>query len=181
MSLSMINDFVNWQCLLRQRNFRKFAGKPSEGIVANIYNRKSNEEITSIRSVLIEKDVTNSAKMFEFMIKKTHDPEERYLKAVKYFSSEYFENSNIFDGAFTATFPSNSKTLKTLLKNKKLNVQFFESTNGFNFTVNVKKLKKKDPIWKFTFYHNFFFNPSLGDNIEILFFKPDKISFKKIH
>ena len=56
----MINDFVNWQCLLRQRNFRKFAGKPSEGIVANIYNRKSNEEITSIRSVLIEKEVIKS-------------------------------------------------------------------------------------------------------------------------
>ena len=181
MNLSMINNFVNWQCLLRQRNFRKFAGKPSEGTLASIYDRKSNEEITNIRSVLIEKDVANSAKMFEFMIKKTHDPEERYLKAVKYFASEYFENSNIFDGTFAATFPTNSKILKTLLKNKKLNVQFFESTNGFNFTVDVKKLKKSDPIWKFTFYHNCFFNSSLDDNIEILIFKPDKISFKKIY
>tara|TARA_B100000965_G_scaffold397316_1_gene413672 strand:- start:779 stop:1126 length:348 start_codon:yes stop_codon:yes gene_type:complete len=115
------------------------------------------------------------------MFKKTHDPEERFLKAVKYFASEYFENSKIFDGSFSSTLPSNSKILKNLLKKKKLNVQFFESTTGFKFSVNIKKLKKNDPIWKFTFYHNSFFNPSLDENIEILFFKPDKISFKKIY
>ena len=177
----MINDFVNWQCLLRQRNFRKFSGKPSEGTIATIYDKNSNDEIINLRSVLIEKDTANSAKMFEFMVKKTHDPEERFLKAVKYFSSEYFENSKIFDGSFSATFPNNSKLVKSLLKKRKLNVNFFESTNGFNFTVNVKKLKKNNPIWKFTFYHNCFFNTSLDENIEILFFKPNKISFKKIY
>jgi len=181
MNLSMINDFVNWQCLLRQRNFRKFSGKPSEGTIATIYDKNSNDEIINLRSVLIEKDTANSAKMFEFMVKKTHDPEERFLKAVKYFSSEYFENSKIFDGSFSATFPNNSKLVKSLLKKRKLNVNFFESTNGFNFTVNVKKLKKNNPIWKFTFYHNCFFNTSLDENIEILFFKPNKISFKKIY
>ena len=181
MNLSMINDFVNWQCLLRQRNFRKFSGKPSEGTLATIYDKNSNVEIINLRSVLIENNPSNSAKMFEFMTKKTHDPEERFLKAVKYFASEYFENSKIFNGSFSATFPNNSKIVKNLLKKRKLNVQFFESTTGFNFNVNVKKLKKNDPIWKFTFYHNCFFNSSLDENIEILFFKPDKISFKKIY
>ena len=181
MSLSMINDFVNWQCFLRQRNFRKFEGKPSEGTIASIYDKNSNDEITNLRSVLIEKEPLNSAKMFEFMTRKTHDPEERFLKAVKYFASEYFEDSKIFDGSFSATFPNNSKIVKNLLKKRNLNVQFFESTTGFNFNVNVKKLKKNDPIWKFTFYHNSFFNSSLDENIEILFFKPDKISFKKIY
>jgi len=181
MSLSIINDFVVWQCILRQRNFRKFSGKPSDGIIAKIYDNKSNNEITNLRSILIEKESLNSAKMFEFMIKKTHDPEERFLKAVKYFSSEYFENSKIFDGSFTATFPTNSKIAKDLLKKRKLNVQFFESPTGFNFNVNVKKLKKNNPIWKFTFFHNCFFNSSLDENIEILFFKPNKLGFKKIN
>tara|TARA_Y100000590_G_scaffold385513_1_gene457671 strand:- start:102 stop:647 length:546 start_codon:yes stop_codon:yes gene_type:complete len=181
MNLSMINDFVNWQCFLRQRNFRKFSGKPSEGTVAAIYDNNSNDEITNFRSILIEEKPLNSAKMFEFMTKKTHDPEERFLKAVKYFASEYFEDTKIFDGSFSATFPNNSKIVKDLLKKRKFNVQFFESPTGFNFKVNVKKLKKNDPIWKFTFYHNCFFNSSLDENIEILFFKPDKISFKKIY
>ena len=95
MNLSIINDFVNWQCLLRQRNFRKFSGKPSEGTLATIYDKKPNNEITNLRSILIEKDPLNSAKMFEFMTKKTHDPEERFLKAVKYFASEYFEDSKV--------------------------------------------------------------------------------------
>ena len=181
MSLIGLRNFVIWQCGLRQRNFRKFSGKPSEGTLATIYDKNSNVEIINLRSVLIENNPSNSAKMFEFMTKKTHDPEERFLKAVKYFASEYFEDSKIFDGSFSATFPNNSKIVKNLLKKRKLNVQFFESTTGFNFNVNVKKLKKNDPIWKFTFYHNSFFNSSLDENIEILFFKPDKISLKKIY
>ena len=180
MNPSIINDFVNWQCLLRQRNFRKFSGKPSEGTLATIYDKNPSKEIANLRSILIEKKPLNSSKMFEFMTKKTHDPEERFLKAVKYFASEYFEDSKIFDGSFTSTFPNNSHIVKNLLKKRKLNVQFFESTIGFNFKINVKKLNKKDPLWKFTFYHNCFFNSSLDENIEILLFKPDKIGFNKI-
>ena len=84
MNLAIMNDFVVWQCILRQRNFRKFSGKPSEGTIAKIYDKKSNNEIANFRSIIIEKEPLNSAKMFEFMIKKTHDPEERFLKAVKY-------------------------------------------------------------------------------------------------
>ena len=86
-----------------------------------------------------------------------------------------------FNGSFSATFPNNSKIVKNLLKKRKLNVQFFESPSGYNFKVNIKKLKKTDPIWKFTYYHNCFFNSSLDENIEILLFNPDKISFKKIY
>ena len=181
MNQNLISGFIEWQCILRQRNFRKFSGKPSDGTIATIYDKDSNDEITNLRSVLVEKKPLDSAKMFEFMIKKTHDPEERFLKAVKYFASEYFENSKIFNGSFSATFPNNSKIVKNLLKKRKLNVQFFETRTGFNFNVIVKKLKKNDPIWKFTFYHNYFFNSSLNDNIEILFFKPDKIACKKIY
>ena len=118
--------------------------------------------------------------MFEFMTKKTHDPEERFLKAVKYFASEYFENPKIFDGSFSATFPNDSKIAKKLLKKRKLSVQFFESNIGYNFDVHVRKLKKNDPIWKFTYYHNCFFNSSLDSNIEILLFKPNKAGFKKL-
>ena len=118
MNTSLINDFINWQCLLRQRNFRKFSGKPSDGTIASIIDKKSNKEIVNLRSILMEKNSLNTTKLFEFMIKKTHDPEERFLKAVKYFSAEYFENSKIFDGSFSATFPNNSKIVKTLLKKK---------------------------------------------------------------
>ena len=72
------NDFVIWQCSLRQRNFREFSGKPSEGTIAKILNTKSNTEICNIRSVLIEKNCLNTAKMFEFLIKQTHEPEIRF-------------------------------------------------------------------------------------------------------
>ena len=107
-------------------------------------------------------------------------PEERYLKAVKFFSSEYFDDPKIFDGSFTATFSKDSSILKKILIKKKFNVQFFQDNMGFDFEVKVIKLKKKEPLWLFTFFHNSFFNPQLNEDIEILYFKPEITSAKKI-
>ena len=181
MNQTIINDFIVWQCILRQKNFRKFSGKPSEGTIASIIDNKNNYEDINLRSIIMEKNPSNTAKMFEFMIKKTHDPEERFLKAVKFFSSEYFEEPENFNGCFTSTFPQDSLITKRLLKKKKFNVQFFESPTGFNFSVKVSKLKKNDPKWTYTFYHNLFFNSSLNENIDILEFNPEKNGFKKIY
>jgi len=119
--------------------------------------------------------------MFEFMIKKTHDPEDRFLKAVKFFSSEYYNSPVNFDGSFTATFTKQSEIVKKLLKKKECNVQFFERETGFQFKVLINKLKKNDAEWKYTFFHNSFFNPSLSENIEILFFTPVLNGLKKIN
>ena len=47
------SDFVIWQCSLRQRNFRMFGGKPSEGTIASFSNIKSNIQLADIRSILM--------------------------------------------------------------------------------------------------------------------------------
>ena len=169
------SDFVVWQCSLRQRNFRMFGGKPSEGTSAVLLDSKTSDEITMIRSVLIEKDCLNTAKMFEFMIKKTHDPEERFSKAVKFFSSDYYNTPKNFDGTFTATFPLHSDLINKILNKKKCIVEFFERDTGFYFPVYISKLKKTDTKWKYTFWHNSFFNSELNNNIEILYFNPEKM------
>jgi hypothetical protein len=175
------SDFVIWQCSLRQRNFRIFNGKPSEGTMAYLFDIKTNKELASVRTILIEKDCLNTAKMFEFMHKQTHDPETRFDKAIKLFSEEYYNTPENFDGSFTATLNYQSKITKNLLKKKKTNIQFFERETGFNFAVNIYKLKKTDSKWKYTFWHNSFFNPALNENIEILNFSPVKTGLKKIN
>ena len=172
-------DFVVWQCSLRQRNFRMFGGKPSEGTLALLMDIKKNTKISLIRSILIEKDCLNTTKMFEFMIKKTHDPEERFSKSVKFFASEYYNSPKNFDGSFTATFPFNSDLARGILKRGKCNVQFFERDSGFCFPVNISKLKNTDLKWMYTFWHNSFFNAGLNDNIDILYFSPEKLRLKK--
>ena len=174
------SDFVVWQCSLRQRNFRMFNGKPSEGTVANLSEIKSSKEICSIRSVLLEKNCINTAKMFEFMIKQTNEPEIRFDKIVKLLSSEYYNTPANFDGSFAATFDINSKLYKKIINKKKLIAQFFERETGFYFPVNITKLKKNNAKWKYTFWHNFFFNPYLNENIEIVHFSPIKNEIKTI-
>tara|TARA_B100000029_G_scaffold446290_1_gene467319 strand:- start:256 stop:801 length:546 start_codon:yes stop_codon:yes gene_type:complete len=174
-------DFVVWQCSLRQRNFRMFSGKPSDGTIAKILDLKTSKEICDIRSVLIEKNCLSTAKMFKFMVKQTHEPELRFDKAIKFLSSEYYNNPKNFDSSFTATFDKNSEIYKKLLKLKKSYVQFFEGDSGFIFPVTISKLKKNDSKWQYTFWHNFFFNPALNENIEILYFNAEKEKIKKIN
>ena len=171
-------DFIVWQCSIRQRNFRMFQGKPSECIVCKIYDKRNNQEIKNFVSVFLEKKVKEAAKMFEYMNRRTHDPEERYSKAVKLFSSEYFNTPENFDGRFTATFMKNDNFVNDLKPSKKYNVQFFERDTGFDFPVKIKKLKKGDAEWQCTFWHNLMFNPSLNDNIEVLLFTPVKTELK---
>ena len=175
------SDFVVWQCSIRQRNFRIFSGKPSDGTVASLTDIKTKKKLGDIRSVLIEKNCINTAKMFEFMIKQTNEPEIRFDKIVKLLSSEYYNTPAKFDGSFTATFDVNSELYKKIIKKKKLIAQFFERETGFYFHVNITKLKKNDARWKYTFWHNFFFNPNLNENIEILYFNPIKTELKKIN
>ena len=173
------SDFVIWQCSLRQRNFRMFGGEPSEGTLSYLSDVKSNKSIGNFRTILLEKNCIHTSKMFEFIHKQTHDPETRFDKAVKFFSSEYYNDPKNFDGSFTATFNLQSSSVKNLLKKKKINAQFFERETGFNFIVNVNKLKKNEAKWQYTFWHNRFFNPTLNENIEILNFSPVKTGLQK--
>ena len=174
------SDFVIWQCSLRQRNFRMFGGKPSEGTIASLLDSKTNKELCEIRTVLMEKNCTNTAKMFEFMIKQTNELELRFDKIVKFLSSEYYNTPKDFDGSFTATFVKNSDLYKKISTKKKLSVQFFERGNGFHFPVNVSRLKKNESKWKYTFWHNSFFNSNLNENIEIFHFNPMKNEIKEV-
>ena len=57
-------DFIVWQCSLRQRNFRMFQGKPSEGIICKIYDKKNNKDIKKFVSVLLENKVKEASKLF---------------------------------------------------------------------------------------------------------------------
>ena len=98
-----------------------FGGKPSEGTIATVIDKKKNNVPLSFRSILMEKKCLNTSKMFEFIHKQTHDPETRFDKAIKFFSSEYYNTPKNFDGSFTATFKSNSKIATNLLKLKKYN------------------------------------------------------------
>ena len=50
-------DFVVWQCSIRQRNFRLHKGKPSEGLICNLYEKKNNIEIKKFISYSSEKYV----------------------------------------------------------------------------------------------------------------------------
>ena len=116
-----------------------FKGNPSDGVICQIYDKKTNTEIKKFFSVLLEKQVKEAAKMFEYMNRRTYDPEERYSKAVKLFSSEYFNTPENFDGRFTATFTKNDKFVNDLKLNIPEIVYIYSQNSAKSFLNIIKK------------------------------------------
>ena len=61
-------DFIVWQCSLRQRNFRMFQGKPSEGIICKIYDKKNNKDIKNYSISEIITDLKSFTRKFNSQV-----------------------------------------------------------------------------------------------------------------
>ena len=73
---------------------------------------KSNKNLGDIRSILLKSNSFNTSKMFEFMHKQTHDPETRFDKAIKFFSSEYYNTPKILMVLLPPLLNINHQSLK---------------------------------------------------------------------
>ena len=133
------SDFVVWQCSLRQRNFRMFSGKPSEGTTALILDNKSNKEIASLRSVLIEKKRSPGKPVYLNMYEESHK-----VKGVKKLPSslekslEHLGNNKFLKSAFGKT------VIDSYIKLKNKEIKKYNSSMtkklGFRGTHQSKKV-----------------------------------------
>ena len=85
----LCDQFLGWQCRIRQHSVRKQQGKPPSGIRASV--KLDGEFTAQINTIINKRDPRNVISQFRFMVQKTFDPQKVYDNAIKYLSEYYYQ------------------------------------------------------------------------------------------
>jgi hypothetical protein len=167
------DEFVRWQCQLWKQAMRHAGGRPSEGMCPQVLGPEEQPIADSIKVLLGRSDAAAMAKLFEFQVRRTEDPLERYEKAVTALSAEYYQNPRSFNGVMTGLFSEDAGLLKELLEGAACVLVFNEHTHGYKVPCQVTRLAPHDPLFQLTYWHNAMFNPHLPPDVAVAAFVPE--------
>ena len=165
--------FLGWQCRVRQYAMRNSEGRPSSGIRPCVLLKDGTEVASAATLLLVPIHPQESIQQFRFMVLKTNDPRDRLKKAIELLSSTFYQHVENFSGVMTGLFSGSSETVKTLVNKKSCVLEFDYQQQSFRIPFRVRVLKKKEPAYEFTYWHNFLFNPYLSPEVKVLRFDPN--------
>jgi hypothetical protein len=167
------DDFLGWQCRLRQLSARQGGGRPTPGMRPRLLTTSGEELARGITVLIVEQDPVNSTRLFEFQCKRTHDPIERYDKVIELLSASYFQYPRNFSDTLTALFGAASDLPPTLLHLGRCMLEFEQFTQGYRLPCEVVELDEGHAFYQATYWHNHMFNPTMPPNTRVLAFMPD--------
>jgi hypothetical protein len=166
-------EFLGWQCRLRQLSVREAAGRPSSGMRPSV-SAPDGSAISGAITVLIHPaEPDESTQLFRFQVQKTHDPTERYSKALELLSGFHYQRPREFTDVMTALFGPGSEVAGHLLDHGACELEFAEYSRGFRLPCRVRQLAESDPLHQATYWHNRLFNPNMPAAVRVLSFTPD--------
>jgi len=170
---SFREDFLGWQCRIRQIAMRVDGGRPSPGMRPRVL-RASGEEMAGALTVLIvPKEPDESTSFFRFQVMRTQDPRDLYQRGLAYLQADYFHQPQNFSDRLTAVLDSASALAATLLAEKTCVLEFEQFSQVFRLPCAVRRLGERDEARAASLWHNRIFNPSLPDDVLVLELKPD--------
>jgi len=167
------DDFLGWQCRLRQISARQGGGRPTPGMRPRLLSPAGEVLAGGITVLIVEHEPGDTTRMFEFQCKRTHDPIERYDKILELLSASYFQHPQNFSDTLTALFGAASDLPPTLLHLGRCVLEFEQFTQGYRLPCEVTELDPAHPFYQATYWHNHMFNATMPPNTRILAFKPD--------
>ena len=171
--LPIQNYFIGWQCRVREFALRNEEGRPNEGMRPQI-ELKNGEVVFPAATLLIIPDHPDQTiRQFRFMALKTQDPKERYTKALQLLAASFYQNAEDFSGAMSGIFSRTSEEMKALEKHQYCVMTFDYQQQAFKIPCHVSASPKNEPVYEFTYWHNYLFNPNLSPEVKVLHFKPD--------
>jgi len=167
------DDFMHWQCRVRQIAMRDGGGRPSPGMRPAVSAEDGTELHPGIMVVIHKSEPEHTTSLFRHQVLKTQDPVERWEKAIEHMAAGYFQKSAEFDERMTALFGPNAPVADALLNHGRAWLDFAEFGQSFRLLANVVELPEHDPLYQSTYWHNRLFNPNMPAGIRVLLFTPD--------
>jgi hypothetical protein len=171
-SVLLRDYFLGWQCRIREHIFRKENGRPSKGISPTVQLREDDDRGSVIIPLLFPKDPNDSIKQFPYLVKRTHDPQFRFTKAIQWLSSTFYQLPDEFSGVMTGLFSERSKLCQSLIQNGECPLHFDFQQQSFKLPCSIQESLKDSSEFQFTYWHNRLFNSYLSSNVKVLSFHP---------
>lgn len=128
---------------------------------------------SAITVLIVEHEPTATVDVLRHVVRKTHDPRERYERGLRILSAEYYEEPGNFSGVLTAQFPAESALAARLLTAGRCELYFEEGSLGFRIPCAAGQLLEGEPFYQLTYWHNLVFNPHPTPTLQMLVFDPD--------
>ena len=149
----VLQDFLAWQCLVRQEAMRNGEGRPSEGMMARLLEPERCQD-SRVVFLLHRKDANAYVSQFRFIVQSCFDPKERRDRGLKILSSTYYQNSPMFRGVVTMVFPEGSAVAEVLCDVGRVRLLCCGGGHGFEVIGRVEKLEEGDALREGSLWHN---------------------------
>ena len=166
-------QFLIWQCRIRQIAMREDGGRPSEGMWPKILSPDDRILSEGAIVLLVRSDPAESTDFFEFQVRKNHDPNEVYQKGLTFLQSTHYHRANRFSDEMTALFPPESRLAALLAELGACRLEFRQFGQSYRLLCAAREMAPEEPAYRNTLWHNRLFNTRLSDDVCILGFKPD--------
>lgn len=166
-------QFLAWQCRIRQLSVRKHNGRPQPGMSPCFARDDGTALVENVTVLIIPRDPKLSTAEFRHIVTRTHDPKKRAEDAIKLVSTLHYQYPKEFSDQLTALFSEGSNTAETLLRAGTGRLEFSQFGQTFTIPCGVSSLEKENSAWQATFWHNHMFNPKISEKSIILSFSPD--------
>jgi len=164
-------DFIGWQCRIRQYAMRRQGGRPSPGMIPAL--AVDGEELARIVVLLNRRDSEDLAMEFRFLFQRTRDPERRRADVVAAMAASFFQQPGEFSDTLSALFFPGFRPLECLLGGGAVGLRFEQHNRRYRLPCAVRRLDEGHSLYRFAYWHNLLFNPSIPPGISVLAFEPD--------
>lgn len=167
------DQFMGWQCRVRQLAMREQMGRPDDAIRPMLTLAGDTKPFGRITTVISKNMLHSKTPELQHMVKRTFDAAQRREKAIEFFSETYYQRQSEFSEILTATFPPQSANAARILGAETCVLAFEAYSQRFELACKVEALESGHPLYQATWWHNLLFNPDLHPETIVLAFKPD--------
>lgn len=167
------DEFLGWQCRIRQLAVREMAGRPTPGMRPRVTDVQGQEITPGIVVLLNKQDPDEAIKLFRHQVLKTFDPVERYDKALEIMAASYFQHPREFSDVMTALFGPDSTLAERLVAAFRCVLEFSQFGQTYRVPCTVTRCSEEDAAFQATYWHNRLYNDAMPAGVQVLAFTPD--------
>ena len=165
-------NFLGWQCRIRQIVMREAGGQPSSGLQPKCISIDG-DFLGQVIVLLVRKNANHDAIQLRHIFLATQDPFVRYQNAVKYLSAGYYQRPHEFSHEMTALFDTSMSLPVALMTSGGCLLEFSQYSSIYRFHSSIRALEASEPAYQATYWHNSLFNQRMPTGIKILGFELD--------